>query len=403
MRNAAPRNSRIMGNTDLFNIRNEVEISASGVRRLHRGHPWIYAGDVATKPSAPAPIVKVRDAAGNTLGFAFHSPQSQIRLRFLSREIPTPEMIRERLHAAIERRRGRMQPKGACRLVFGEADLLPSIIVDRYADFVVIQTLSSGADAIKGVLTDALRELLNPAGILERNDVKARRLEGLAETRGVLWGEVPEEARIIEAGIEFSVDLLEGQKTGFFLDQADNRIAAVAYASGKCLDCFTNTGAFALHFARRCASVIGVDASAPALLQARRNAALNGMKNVEFVEGNVFDYLREREKAGDRFAAVCLDPPAFAKNRGALPAARGGYKEINLRALKLLAPDGILVTSSCSYHLAEEDFLSLLQQAAQDAHRPVQVLERRAQSADHPVLLGMPETHYLKCIILRAL
>lgn len=390
---------------DFFSIRDEVEVSTEGAQRLRKGHLWIYDGDVVRGPAAPAPIVRVTDAKRNVLGFAFFSPKSQIRLRMLSRgaQPPTAELVRERVRRAIERRRGRLQPEGACRLIFGEADLLPSVIVDRYGDHLVLQTLSGGADALKGLLVDILREALNPAGVLERNDVKARLLEGLEERSGVLWGDVPDEVRIVEGGIRFLVDLLHGQKTGFFLDQSDNRIAARNYAAGRCLDCFTNTGAFALHFARQCDSVVGVDASKEALDLARRNAELNGLANVEFQEGNVFDDLREREKAGERFSAVCLDPPAFAKNRGALPAARSGYKEINLRAIKLLEPDGVLITSSCSYHLSEADFFELLRQAAQDAHRQVQVLERRAQGADHPVLLGMPETHYLKCAILRVL
>jgi 23S rRNA (cytosine1962-C5)-methyltransferase len=394
-----------MTEAELFDIQNEVVLTPAGVQRLRKGHPWIYASDVASEPAGPAPIVRVRDASHNLLGFSFYSPQSQIRLRMLSRDaqLPTPEMIRERLQRSIERRRGRLQDNLACRLVFGEADMLPSVIVDRYDKCLVLQTLSSGADALKHLLVDQLRKLQNPAGVLERNDVKARKLEGLDERCGILWGHVPDQVCICEGNIQFSVDLLGGQKTGFFLDQCDNRIAASRYAFGRCLDCFTNTGAFALHFAPHCTSVIGVDASAPALAQARRNAKLNGSENVDFQEGNVFDFLRERERAGDKFDTVCLDPPAFAKNRGALPAARGGYKEINLRALKLLAPEGILVTSSCSYHLSEAHFFELLCQAAHDAHRHVQVLERRAQSTDHPTLLGMPETHYLKCFILRAL
>jgi 23S rRNA (cytosine1962-C5)-methyltransferase len=392
-----------MTHTNAFEIISEVEISAEGVQRLRRGHLWIYAGDVKTTPATPSPMVRIRDAAHNILGFAFYSPQSQIRLRYLSREIPSPALIHERIRLSIGRRSRSLPPEGACRLVFGEADLLPSIVVDRYANFLAIQTLSYGADALKGLIVDALGEQLRPAGILERNDVKARKLEGLDDRTAVLLGEVPDQIRISEGGIGFWVDLHHGQKTGFFLDQAENRIAAGTYASGRALDCFTNTGGFALHFAGHCDSVIGVDASGPALEHARRNAQLNDAKNTEFLEGNAFDYLREREKAGDRFNIICLDPPAFAKNRGALPAARGGYKEVNLRAMKLAAPEGILVTSSCSYHLSEDDFHSLLRQAAQDAHRQIQVLERRAQSTDHPVLLGMPETHYLKCFILRVL
>ncbi len=394
-----------MTEANLFDIGQEAVISPEGVQRLRKGHLWIYAGDVSAAPSSPAPIVRVRDASHNALGFAFYSQQSQIRLRILSRETqpPTLDLIRERIRLAIDRRRERLHAESACRLVFGEADWLPSVIIDRYGDYLVLQTLSSGADALKTAIVNILRELQNPLGVLERNDVKARRLEGLDERCGALWGEIPPQIRITEAGVKFWVDLLGGQKTGFFLDQSDNRLAARSYASGRALDCFTNTGAFALHFARRCASVVGLDISAASLAQARRNADLNEVKNVEFQEGNVFDYLRERERAGDQFDTICLDPPAFAKNRSALPAARGGYKEINLRALKLLAPEGILITSSCSYHLTEADFLELLRQASRDAHRPVQVLERRAQGTDHPTLLGMPETHYLKCFILRAL
>jgi 23S rRNA (cytosine1962-C5)-methyltransferase len=304
---------------------------------------------------------------------------------------------------SIERRGRQLQPEGARRLVFGEADLLPSIIVDRYRDYLVLQTLSSGSDALKGLLVEILRDLQNPVGILERNDVRARRLEGLEECSGILWGSVPELVEITEDQVRFLVDLYHGQKTGFFLDQSENRIAARRYGFGRCLDCFTNSGGFALHFARRCDSVVGIDTSADAVAQARRNAELNGFTNVDFQEGNVFDYLRDREKAGVMYHTICLDPPAFAKNRSALPAARGGYKEINLRALKLLEPEGILVTSSCSYHLSEDDFFEVLRQASQDARRSIQVLERRAQGTDHPALLGMPETHYLKCFILRAL
>ncbi len=390
---------------DIFSIEDEVEVSNAGVQRLRKGHPWIYAGDIAKGPAAAAPIVRVTDIKHRVLGFAFFSPKSQIRLRMLSRDAqpPTPALIRERVRRAIDRRRERMRPEGACRLIFGESDLLPSVIVDRYGDYLVLQTLSGGADALKGLLVDILRELIGPLGVQERNDVKARRLEGLEECSGVLWGSVPEHVRVVEGGVQFLVDVRHGQKTGFFLDQSDNRIAARNYASGRALDCFTNTGAFALHLAQTCRSVVGVDTSIEALGWARRNAELNGVANVELQEANVFDYLREKERAGERFNAVCLDPPAFAKNRTALAAARSGYKEINLRALKLLEPEGVLISSSCSYHLSEADFFELLRQAAQDAHRQLQVLERRAQSADHPILLGMPETHYLKCAILRVL
>ncbi len=388
-----------------FDIQSEVEISPAAVRRLRRGHLWVFSSDVVVEPAGTAPpIVRVVDASHRVLGHAFYSRQSQIRLRLLTRDAtaPTRELLRERLRASIMRRQ-RQENVNASRLVFGEADLLPSIVLDRYGEYLVLQTLSAGADALKPDLIEFLRELLNPRGILERNDVKARVLEGLPETRGILWGTAPEQVEISEGGIRFLVDLSGGQKTGFFLDQADNRIAAGRYAAGSALDCFTNTGAFALHFARRCDSVLAIDVSQPSLAQARRNAELNGSANVRFIEGNVFDLLREFERAGQRFDTICLDPPAFAKNRAALAGARSGYKEINLRALRLLRPEGILVTSSCSYHLSEQLFEELLQESAQDARRYVQVLERRAQSRDHPILEGMPETHYLKCFILRAL
>ena len=391
---------------DPFDISMQAEISAAGARRLRQGHLWVYASDVTRGPEDPeAPIVKVVDAARNALGCAFHSSQSLIRLRLLTREadVRGEELLRGRLRASVARRAGLLDPRGACRLVYGEADLLPSIIVDRYGEYLALQTLSRGADAVKPALAGMLQEEMRPAGIVERNDVKARRLEGLDERVAVLSGTVPPRVEIEEAGLRFQVDLMGGQKTGFFLDQRENRVAARRYAAGEALDCFTNTGAFALHFARSCSRVTAVDTSAESLAQARANAGLNGIGNLELVEANVFDWLREAEQAGRKFDLVCLDPPAFAKNRNSLAAAKGGYKELNLRAMKLLRPEGVLVTSTCSYHMSEPDFLELLQQAAHDARRHAQVVERRGQASDHPVLVGMPETHYLKCFILRLL
>ncbi len=389
-----------------FIIDCQAQIAAVAVRRLRRGHLWIYAGELEREPAGAAPaIVQVIDSADNVLGYAFYSRQSQIRLRLFSRdpEPPAPELIRTKIRNSIRRRNATFSDAQACRLVFGEGDLLPGIIVDRYGDYLVLQTLSSGADVIKPMLVDILREELNPTGILQRNDVKARRLEGLEEIRSVLWGTVPDEIEITEDGVRFIVDLLRGQKTGFFLDQRENRIAAKKYASGRALDCFTNTGAFALQFSSRCESVLAVDISRDSLQLARRNSEINGTHNIEFMEGNAFDVLRELESDGRSFHTICLDPPAFAKNRKALAGARSGYKEINLRALKLLEPEGILITSSCSYHMSESDFLDLLCNAAHDCHRSIQVIERRSQSSDHPILAGMPETHYLKCFFLRAL
>jgi 23S rRNA (cytosine1962-C5)-methyltransferase len=389
-----------------FNIDSHVQITAAALRRIRQGHLWVYASEVEREPAQGNPaMVRVLDSSENTLGYAFYSRKSQIRLRFLSRgpEPPSQEFFKSRILGSIARRQTSFKEASACRLVFGEADLLPGIIVDRYLDYLVVQTLSSGADAIKPLLVDMLIEALRPAGILERNDVKARRLEGLEESRSILWGNVPEEIQITEDGNRFAVDLFRGQKTGFFLDQSQNRIEAGKYASGQALDCFTHTGAFALQFARKCQSVLAVDVSPESLALARRNGELNGYRNVEFALGNVFDFLREMESSGRFFDTICLDPPAFAKNRKAISGARSGYKEINLRALKLLRPEGILITSSCSYHMLEDDFSDLLCEAARDAHRYIQVIERRSQASDHPILASMPETHYLKCFFLRVL
>jgi 23S rRNA (cytosine1962-C5)-methyltransferase len=389
-----------------FAIDHQVPVAAAAVRRIRRGHLWVYAGEVEREPEDTAPpIVRVTDPAGNILGYAFYSQRSTIRLRLISRvpELPSEELFRTRICHAIARRRSKMEKSSACRLINGEADLLPGIIVDRYRDCLVLQTLSSGADALKFHLIDILKDAIQPAGIVERNDVKVRRLEGLEEVRSVLWGSVPDEMEIMEDGIRFSVDLLRGQKTGFFLDQSENRVAAKRHASGQALDCFTNTGAFALHFASRCESVLAVDISSDSLELARRNAELNGLRNVDFMARNVFDYLRELESECRLFDTICLDPPAFAKNRKALSGARSGYKEINLRAMKLLKPEGILITSSCSYHMSEPEFFNMLWDAATDCHRYIQVIERRGQASDHPILASMPETHYLKCFFIRVL
>ena len=389
-----------------FVVEEQAQISARAVQRLRNGHLWIYEGDVIREPDgAPPAMVQVIDMAGNILGYAFYSRYSQIRLRFFSRaeDPPTESLFRTRIEMAIARRRALIREGSACRLVFGEGDLLPAIIVDRYDVCLVLQTLSSGAEAFKMFIADVLRDLLRPAGILERNDAKSRRLEGLEEVQSVLYGTVPEEVEIVEDGIHFLVNMRQGQKTGFFLDQSRNRIACREYASGRALDCFTNTGAFALHFARSCESVLAVDISSDSLSTARRNCDRNQFRNVQFDEGNVFDYLRDLETSGQTFDTICLDPPAFAKNRKAVPGARKGYKEINLRAFKLLKEEGILITSSCSYHMSEPDFYGLLCEAARDAHRRIQVIERRGQAVDHPILAGMPETQYLKCFILRIL
>ncbi len=390
---------------DPFTINSQAQISSTAVRRIRQGHLWIYSGDIERGPEQDPAIVQVVDASGNILGYAFYSAKSQIRLRLFSREAtpPTPELLRDRVQRAFARRKNAFIDESATRLIFGEGDLLPGIIVDRYRDCLVLQTLTWGAEAIKPLLVEILNNSIGPAGILERNDVKARRLEGLEETSSVLSGAIPDRIEIMEDGTRFLVDIRGGQKTGFFLDQSQNRMAARKYASGQALDCFTNTGAFALQFAGHCDSVLAVDVSPDSLQMAQQNCALNGFNNLKFEAANVFDYLRELETAGKSFDIICLDPPAFAKNRKALPGARSGYKEINLRALKLLKQEGILITSSCSYHMSEADFFEILCEAARDTRRYIQVIERRGQATDHPTLAGMPETHYLKCFFLRVI
>jgi 23S rRNA (cytosine1962-C5)-methyltransferase len=399
-----------------------VRITPTGVGRIRKGHLWIYAGDVQKEPEQADPVfVHILDPAGNGMGYAFYSRLSQIRLRLFSREgePPTEELLRTRVAASVARRgdhgrcpakggaaKGKSEEASARRIVFGESDLLPGVVADRYGDIIVLQTLSRGADALKSLLAEILHEVAGPSGILERNDVRTRHLEGLEDSCSVLWGKVPDEVEIAEGGVRFIVDPLNGQKTGFFLDQRENRIAAARMASGKTLDCFTGSGGFALHFAgqaERCKSVLAVDISADAIRQAERNRRLNGFANLRFEEANVFDFLREQERAGETFDTICLDPPAFAKNRKAVAGARSGYKEINLRALRLLKPEGVLVTSSCSYHMPEAELLDLIRDAARDCRRHIQIIERRGQADDHPVFGGMPETSYLKCFFIRAL
>lgn len=381
-----------------------VTITKRGAQRARARHCWIYRSDVSdAKNARPGDVVRVVDHVGRALGRALYSSRSQITLRFVSfldEEIDLA-FWRRRLLSAGELRNEFVRDTSAYRLVFGESDLLPSLIVDRYNDCFVIQTLSQGMESLKQMWVDLLAELYHPRAIIERNEARVRDLEGLARTSGVVYGADPGELLIEETGVRFEVNLLEGQKTGAFLDQRENRIAAGSYSRGRALDCFTFQGGFALHLARGCESVIGVDVSAPALARAARNADLNQISNVTFVEANVFDLLREMEERGERFDLINLDPPAFAKNRGSLDAAKRGYKEINLRAMKLLNERGTLITSTCSYHLSEIEFLNVLADAAADAGRSARIIERRTQARDHPVLISMPETYYLKCLILR--
>jgi len=381
-----------------------VSITKRGAQRVHARHLWIYRSDLTeSKGAEQGDVVRVTDPRGKALGKALYSSQSQIALRMLAFEdIEIDKSFwTSRLIAAEQLRQQCVSDTTAYRLVYGESDQLPSLIIDRYGDCFVIQTLSQGMDALKQMWVDLLVERYSPRAVIERNEAKVRNLEGLPSSSGVIYGSNPGEFEIDEAGVKFAVDLVEGQKTGSFLDQRENRIAARSYSKGRALDCFTYQGGFALHLARGAKHVLAVDVSASALAHARRNAELNSASNIEFVEANVFDLLREMEQRGERFDVINLDPPAFAKNRSAVEAAMRGYREINLRAMKMLEPGGTLITSTCSYHMSEEAFLNVLSGAASDAGRTVQILEKRIQSRDHPILISMPETYYLKCMILR--
>jgi 23S rRNA (cytosine1962-C5)-methyltransferase len=385
---------------------NEVIVTKRGADRIRSGHLWIYRSDVMTPESAAGgSVVSVRDQNRNFVGQALFSDSSQISLRFLTQtEEPIDrEWWRRRIREAAARRASVTSHTNAYRLVYSEGDLLPSLIIDRYDDVLVLQTLSQGTENVKPMLVELLGEEFAPRAILERNDVRVRQLEGLELTAGTLSGEDPGEFEVLQDGVRYLVAPLAGQKTGSFLDQRENHFAVRSVAHGRALDCFTFAGAFALNLAPVCDSVLGIDISADAIAAARRNADLNNAGNVEFREANVFDALREMEAAGERFDTIVLDPPAFAKNRASVKAAARGYKEINLRAIKLLNPGGVLVTCTCSYHMSEQMFLGMIAESANDAHRRLQVVEKRMQASDHPVLISVPETYYLKCVIARVL
>jgi len=381
-----------------------AKVTKRGADRIRHGHLWIYRSDVVDVEADGGSIVAVHDERGNFVGQALYSDASQIALRFLTQtnDAIDRQWWRQRITEAAQRRTIPADTN-AYRLIYSEGDLLPSLIVDRYDQVLVLQTLSQGTDRVKQQLSEILIELFAPVAVIERNDARVRELEGLPLIAATIHGQAPDELEILQHGIRFLVAPSGGQKTGSFLDQRENRLAARSIAYGRALDCFTFNGAFALHLGDVCEQITGIDISEDAIVSARRNAELNRMHNVEFREGNVFDELRELESGGERFDTIILDPPAFAKNRGSLKAAIRGYKEINLRALKLLNPGGVLITCTCSYHVSEDLFLKIIADAAIDARRRVQIVEKRMQAADHPVLLGMPETYYLKCVIARML
>ena len=378
-------------------------ISPTGEQRVRGGHPWIYRADVVEVQATGGEIVQVLGRWHRTIGYALFSDRSQIAIRMLTHgETPAGlPLLRARIEKAIAFRDTLGLEANACRLVHGEADLLPSLVVDRYGDHLVVQALSQGMDRLLPEITAMLVEIAAPAGILARNDPKVRTLEGLDRTVEVLYGVVPESVVVREGPVEFEVDVRRGQKTGLFLDQRENKEAAARYARGRLLDCFSYNGGFALRLARQCPHVEAIDISADAVARIRANAQRNGVPHLEAREANVFDELRRLERAGARYDTIVLDPPAFAKNKVSLSNARSGYKEINLRAMRLLTPGGYLLTCSCSYHVNEEMFAAMLHEASIDSRIPVSVVEKRMQGRDHPVLVGVPETYYLKCFILR--
>jgi 23S rRNA (cytosine1962-C5)-methyltransferase len=385
----------------------KIKVSPRGASRLKVGHVWVYRSDVLSADGvAPGSLVTVTDQRGKPLGTALYSSSSQIAIRLVSQEPVSdfPALLRQRIAAALAYREHVVHDTDAYRIVFSEADFLPGLIVDRYHDVVSLQILTQAMDAdpVRQALISELTDRLHPASIVERVDPRVRELESLPPREsGLLQGD-KHSTIVTMNGVQFHFDALAGQKTGAFLDQRENYAAAATYAHGDALDVFCYQGGFALHFAPRCTSVTAVDSSRPALEIADQNAALNRRENqpeIEWIEANAFDLLKDYDASKRRYDTIVLDPPAFAKTKGNLDAALRGYKELNLRALKMLRPGGVLVTCSCSYHVSSAEFLEMLASAALDAHRSLRLIEVRGQAKDHPVLLSVPETAYLKCVI----
>ena len=399
-----------------------MKLSQRGVLRLQGRHPWVYRSDIIATNDAghhdvnevrPGAVVRVLDQRGKFLGTALYSSSSQIAIRMISHGSVNdlPALVAERIRAAIAYRKQYelVSNTNAYRIVFSEADFLPGLIIDRYNDVLTLQILTQAMDSapVRAAILQTLKEELEPAGIVERVEPRIRELEQLppAESR-LLWGEKGS-TEVAMNGVRFHYDGLEGQKTGAFLDQRENYAAAAEYGHGEVLDTFCYQGGFALHLALartpdssgKCSSVTGVDSSRPALEMAEKNAALNG-RELEWIEANAFDLLREYAAAGRRYDTIVLDPPAFAKTKRDVEKALGGYKELNLRAMKMLRPGGILVTCSCSFHVSAADFLGVVADAARDAHKDLRLLESRGASRDHPIMLNVPETSYLQCLIL---
>jgi 23S rRNA (cytosine1962-C5)-methyltransferase len=386
-------------------VSDRAVVSARAAKRWAQGHPWIYRSDVERRPDTAAGVVPVADSRGRALGWALWSPASEISLRLLDKN---PDVAidakwwRDRIHDAAARRSDLATLTNAYRIVHGEADGCPSLICDRYDRYIVVQLMSAGLEACRDMIVAAIGALPNVDGILARNDVALRRKEQLPLGIELLRGSVPQQVEVNEHGIRYLAAPWTGQKTGAFLDQRENRVLIGANTMGRALDCFSYHGSFALHMAPAADHVLALDASAEALERARENAALNGFSNLETRETDAFDFLKTAERSRDKYDTIVLDPPAFAKTKSALPAAIRGYKEVNLRAMRMLAPNGMLLTASCSFHLSKALFLEMLQDAAADSGRRMVLREIRGQPADHPEILTIPETGYIKSALLQA-
>ena len=381
-------------------------VSARGADRWAAGHPWIYRSDLIDPPDTPAGAIIVTDRARRPLGVALYSPASEIALRLLDRDPSAPldhAWWRNRIAHALARRTPLLASTNAYRVAHAEADALPSLIVDRYDRWLVVQLLSAGLERFRTPIVDALRELLEPEGILARNDTAVRTREALPRATEILFGEVPRQIEVTEHGVRYLAAPWDGQKTGAFLDQRENRVLAGSVARGRALDCFAYHGSFALHLARNATHVTALDSSAPALARARENAARNGFTNIETVQTDAFEFLRDQENARAHYDTIVLDPPAFAKTRHSIEGALRGYKEINLRAMRLLSPGGMLFTASCSFHVSASLFRDMLRDAAADSGRRIALREFRGQPLDHPEVLTIPESGYIKGALLEAL
>ena len=377
-------------------------IQDRAVRRLRSGHSWIFASDVIHAEASHGDVVRVEDRTGRFHGLAFFSRTSKITLRVFRRseEAADHRFWAARAHAALRRRTGYAAPDEAFRVIFGESDGIPGLVVDSYAGHLVVQALTAGSERILDVVLDALSDHMSVASVLARNDAASRSLEGLPREVRPLRGAPPAVVEVREGDVRYLADTWRGQKTGAFLDQRPNRLRVGELAHGRVLDVFSYHGSFALQAARNAEHVVAIDSSSEALARARENARINGFDRIEFVEGNAFDELRARAAARESWDVVILDPPAFAKGRADAEAARRGYKEINVRAMRLVAPGGLLATCSCSYHLPEPGFYEMLAEAAADSGNTFRVMERRGAGADHPERLGFPESRYLKCALL---